>query len=94
VKPVPSKQRTKINAPWQNRQLPAVAPHQASRHQRPAVDRHEQDELEWQDLLPSARISAPVADYVSTPYALACADPLGASGGCDGDASHALCQER
>ncbi len=24
----------------------------------------------------------------------ACADPLGASGGCDGDASHALCQKR
>src|SRR5438067_1491361 len=27
-------------------------------------------------------------------YALACADPLGASRECDGDAGHALCQKR
>ena len=44
--------------------------------------------------LPSARISAPVTGYASTLLALACADLLGASGGCDGGASHALCQKR
>src|SRR6476620_606025 len=38
----------------------------------------------------SARISVERACF----YALACTDPLGAPGGCDGDASHALCQKR